>query len=222
MLALYIILAVVALIVLLLALPLRIDLRYTPAQGFRFRVRYLFLTLADSSKEKPVKRPKPPAGKKKPAAQKKKSDGKATEKLLELLGLKDVSSKINFRRAVDQKGLLETFRGVSSAVSALFLRIGRLVKKSVFKRFDLRITVGDEDAADAAFHYGEVCAAVYPLLTLLDSTMKFKKRSIDVGCDFAQDSITASFDGQLNYRPIHIVGFLLWLLGRYIRQSAGK
>lgn len=221
MLALYIVLGIVALIVLLLALPLRIYLHYAQEDGFRFRVKYLFLTLADSTKEKQPK-PKKPAAAQKPAAKKKKSGGKATKKLLDLLGLKDVSSKLNFKRAVDSKGLLETIRGVSAAVKDLFSRIGGLVKKSVFKRFDLRIRVGDSDAADAAFRYGTVCAAVYPLLTLLDGTMKFKKRSVDIGCDFEQDSITAAFDGQLNYRPIHIVGFLFGLLGRYIRQSARK
>ena len=221
MLALYIVLGFLALIVLLLALPLRIFLHYAPEQGFRYRVKYLFLTLADSSKEKKPKAEKP-ATEIKPAEQKKKSGGKATEKLLDLLGLKDVSSKVNFKRAVDSKGLLETIRGVAAAVKDLFQRIGRLVKKAVFKRFDLRIVVGDSDAAEAAFRYGEVCAAVYPLLTLLDGTMKFKKRTVDVRCDFEQESTTAAFDGQLNYRPIHVVGFLFGLIGRYIKRRVKK
>lgn len=221
MLALYIILGILALIVLLLALPLRIYLRYAPEQGFQFRVKYLFLTLADSSKETQPK-PEKPSGKKKPAAQKKKGGGKATETLLDFLGLKDVSSKLNFKRAVADKGLLATVSDVTASVRDLLSRIGRLVKKSVFKRFDLRVTVGDSDAADAAMHYGTVCAAVYPLLTLLDGAMKFKKRTVDIRCNFEQDDITAAFDGQLNYRPIHIVGFLLGLFGRYIRQRVRK
>lgn len=221
MLALYIILGILALIVLLLALPLRIDLHYAQEDGFRFHVKYLFLTLADSTKEKKPKQ-EPPAEAKKPAAKKKKGGGKATEKLLDFLGLKDVSSKINLKRAIDSKGLLQTIRDVSAAVKDLFSRIGGLVKKSVFKRFDLKVTVGDSDAADAAFRYGEVCAVLYPLLTLLDGAMKFKKRNVDVRCDFEQEDITAAFDGQLNYRPIHIVGFLFGLFGRYIRQTAKK
>ena len=221
MLALYIILGILALIVLLLALPLRIYLRYAPEPGFQFRVKYLFLTLADSTKEKPPKLEKP-SGKKKPAAKKKKGGGKATETLLDFLGLKDVSSKLNFKRAVADKGLLGIVSDVTASIRDLFSRIGKLVKKSVFKRFDLRVTVGDSDAADAAMRYGTVCAAVYPLLTLLDGTMKFKKRTVDIACDFEQEDITAAFDGQLNYRPIHIVGFLLGLFGRYIKQSVRK
>ncbi|MBQ3356243.1 MAG: hypothetical protein IJG45_03930 [Oscillospiraceae bacterium] len=220
--ALYIILAILALITLPLLLPLRIYLHYAPESGFCYRVKYLFLTLVDSTKEPKPKQPKKPAKKKPSAGKKKESDGKAVEKLLDLLGLQDVSSKLNFRRAVDSKGLIEAFRGVAAAVGALFSRIGRLVRRSVFKRFDLKITVGDADAADAAFRYGEVCAAVYPLLTLLDRTMKFKKRSVDIGCDFEREDIAAVFDGQLNYRPVHIVSFLFWLIGRYIRQSAKK
>lgn len=222
MLALYIILAILALIVLLLALPLRIYLHYTPEEAFRYRVKYLFLTLADSTKEKQPKQPEQPVAEEKPAAKKKKRGGKATESLLDLLGLKDVSSRLNFRRAVDSKGLVETFRSVLDAVRALFSRIGKLVKRAVFQRFDLKITVGDSDAADCAFRYGTVCAAVYPLLTLLDGAMKFRKRSVDVGCDFDRDGIDAAFDGQLNYRPIHIVGFLFGLLGAYIKRSVKK
>lgn len=221
MLALYIVLGFLALIVLLLVLPLRVVMHYAPDRGFQYRVKYLFLTLADSSKEKRPKAEKP-AGEAKPTEQEKRGGGKATEKLLELLGLKDVSSKVNFKRAVDSKGLLETIRGVAAAVKDLFLRIGRLVKKAVFKRFDLRIAVGDSDAAEAAFRYGEVCAAVYPLLTLLDGAMRFKKRTVDVRCDFEQESTTASFDGQLNYRPIHVVGFLFGLIGRYIKRRVKK
>lgn len=215
MLALYIILAVIALIVLLLALPLRIYLHYAPSQGFQYRVKYLFLTLADSTKEKT-------AAKKKPAAKKKQSDSRAVEKLLDFLGLKDISSKINLKRAIDSKGLLATFRDVSAAVKELLSRIGGLVKKSVFKHFDLNITVGDSDAADAAFRYGTVCSAVYPLLTLLDGTMKFKKRTVDIRCDFEQDTVTAAFDGQLNYRPHHFVRFLCGLIWRYIKQNIQK
>ncbi len=219
MLALYIILAIIALIVLLLALPLRIYLRYAPEQGFQFRVKYLFLTLSDSTKEQASKKPEQP---KLPAAQKEKGGGKATERLLDFLGLKDVSSKMNFKRAFDEKGLLEIIRGVSASVKDLLSRIGKLVKKSVFKRFDLRIAVGDSDAADCAFRYGTVCAAVYPLLTMLDGAMKFKKRDVDISCDFERESTTAVFDGQLNYRPIHVVGFLFGLIWRYIKQSVRK
>lgn len=222
MLAVYIILGVFALIVLLLVLPLRVFLHYTPADGFQFRVKYLFLTLADSTREptpKKAKQQKKPAGK--PTLQKKKSGG-ATERLLDFLGLKDVSSKINFKRAVDDKGFIETILGVTAAVKDLIARIGKLVSKSVFRRFVLNITVGDEDAADAAFRYGSVCAAVYPLLTLLDGAMTFKKRTVDIGCNFEQENITAAFDGQLYYRPIHIVAFLFGLIGRYLKQNAKK
>lgn len=222
MLALYIILAIFALIALLLALPLRIYLHYTPAQGFQYRVKYLFLTLSDSAKEKKPQKPKKPAAGTKPAAKKKESDSRTVEKLLGFLGLKDISSKINLKRAIDSKGLLATFRDVSAAVKELLSRIGGLVKKSVFKRFDLNITVGDSDAADAAIRYGTVCAAVYPLLTLLDGTMKFKKRNVDIRCDFAQENITAAFDGQLNYRPHHFVHFLFGLIWRYIKQNTQK
>ena len=48
MLALWIILGILALLALLLVLPLRIHLKYNTDGGLRYRVKYLFLTLADS------------------------------------------------------------------------------------------------------------------------------------------------------------------------------
>lgn len=59
MLALWIILGILALIVLLLALPLRIFLKYTPESGLQYRIKYCFLTLTDSEKiEKPPEKDK--------------------------------------------------------------------------------------------------------------------------------------------------------------------
>lgn len=222
MLALCIILAILALIALLLVLPLRIYLKYTAEQGFAYRVKYLFLTLADSAAVKKPKKAKKPSAQKRPAANKKKSDSRAVEKLLNFLGLEDISSKINIKRALNEKGLIETVRDVSAAVRELLSQIGGLVRKSVFKHFDLKIAVGDSDAADAAFHYGTVCAAVYPLLTLLDGTVKFEKRTVDIQCDFSQEQITAAFDGQLNYRPLHFVHFLLGLIRHNIKRTSKK
>ena len=54
--ALWIILGIFAFFALLLALPLRIFLRYSPDDGLQYRVKYAFIPLADSqAPEKPEK-----------------------------------------------------------------------------------------------------------------------------------------------------------------------
>lgn len=205
---------------LLLALPLRIFLRYSPDDGLQYRVKYAFIPLADSqAPEKPEKQ-KP---EKTPETQKQnKSSGGAVRTLLSFLGLEDVSSAANAKRAIGEKGLIGTLHGVTAAVGALLRRIGRLLKKGVFQKFDLCIVCGDDDPADAAARYGTVCAAVYPLLTMLDSTMKFRHRRVDVRCDFSQEGTQAMFDGQLNYRPWHFVCFACGLFWQYLKHKTMK
>lgn len=227
MLALWIILGILALIVLLLALPLRIFLKYTPESGLQYRIKYCFLTLTDSEKNKKS----PEKDKKKGSEQKKSKKGKkdksksgqsAVSFLLSFLGLDDVSSAAKAKEAISNNGLLETIGSVFSAVKNLFSRISGLIKKGVFRKFDLRVTVGDSDAADAALRYGTICAAVYPLLTLLDSSMKFRSRNVDIRCDYTQETTAAQFDGQLYYRPCHILGFAFGLIWRYLKQVLKK
>lgn len=218
MLALWIILGILALLALLLVLPLRIYLKYDADGGLRYRVKYLFLTLADS--EAPEK-PEQPT-KKAVEAEKKRSGSGAAAKLLSFLGLEDVSSAANAKKALNEKGLAEMIRGVFGAVKSLFSRISRLVCHGEFRRFDLRIVVGDTDCADAAMNYGELCAAVYPLLAFLESKLKFRRRNVDLRCDFSVESTEAVFDGQLNYRPIYLLGFLLGLVGQYLKQDKKK
>ena len=218
MLALWIILGILALLALLLVLPLRIYLKYDADGGLRYRVKYLFLTLADS--EVPEK-PEQPV-KKAAEAEKKRSGSGMAAKLLSFLGLEDVSSAANAKKALNEKGLAEMIHSVFGAVKALFSRISRLMCHGEFRRFDLRIVVGDTDCADAAMSYGELCAAAYPLLAFLESKLKFRRRNVDLRCDFSAESTEAVFDGQLNYRPVYLLGFLLGLVGQYLRQDKKK
>ncbi len=219
--ALWIILGIAAFFALLLALPLRIFLSYTEEKGLQYRVKYAVFPLADS--EKPEKAAAAAPKKQKSAAEKpKKASGGAVQSLLSFLGLEDISSAANAKRAIDEKGLLEVLHGVTEAVGSLRKRTGRLLRKGAVKRFDLRIVCGDGDPADAAMRYGTVCAAVYPLLTLLDTAMKCKRRKVDIRCDFDNDGIQASFEGQINYRPWHFICFACGLLWRYIKRNTIK
>ena len=217
----WILLGILFFFALLLALPLRIFLRYTGETGLQYRVKYAFFPLADS--EKPKKAEEVAAKKQKdPAEKPKKASGGAVQSMLSFLGLEDISSAANAKRAIDEKGLLEVLHGVTEAVSSLLKRTGRLLRKGVFKRFDLRIICGDGDPADAALRYGTLCAAVYPLLTLLDSAIKMKRRKVDIRCDFDAEGMQVSFDGQLNYRPWHFVCFVCGLLWRYLKSRIMK
>ena len=97
-----------------------------------------------------------------------------------------------------------------------------MLRKAVFRQFSLQIVVGDDDAADAAMRYGRVCAAVYPLLTLLGRTFRFRKRRVDLRCDFDAEETAVRLDALIHLRPWYLVCYLFRLIGNYLKRSAAK
>ena len=227
MVVLYIILGIFALIGLILAIPLGICLRYTTEDGFQFKLKVAGITLVDSAKEKPEKPEEDPTPRKKQDKKQKKDSKKSKEKknssavsgLMNFLGLGDIASVAKAKKALEQKGLTEMLADVSTAVGKIFARIGQLIARGVFKHFTLRIIVGDEDAADAAMTYGRICGIIYPLVTMLDSAMNFRRRTVDLRCDFNEENTAIDFDGHLQYRPWHFVLFLGGLIINYFKRS---
>ncbi|MBE6985743.1 MAG: hypothetical protein E7434_09115 [Ruminococcaceae bacterium] len=212
MIALWIILGLIVLIWLLLMIPLRIFLHYE--EDFDFRIKYGTITVFDSTKERPENKPDSTE------KQKKSSDG--IGKLLDFLGLSEISSIANAKHSVSSLGIVGTLQAVFSAVRQLFSRIFRLVRKGRFKKFRLSILVGDQDSGDAALQYGKVCAVAFPLLSLVKNVIHFSEQQVDIRCDYSLEETLVRFDGQLNYRPWHFVCFAMGLFVNYIKNSAKK
>lgn len=210
---LWILTGLFGLIALFSVLPLRVFLRYRPDNGFFYRVKYLCFTLADSAAEEPAEAAASTA---KPQP---KSDRRAVKKLLSFLGLEDLSDAASVKRALREKGTAQTLHDVCATVKRLLSDTVSLVRRGKFRTFELHITVGDGDPADAALSYGTTCAAVYPLVTLLTSAMKLKRPRVDIRCDYAQVDTTVFFDGQVNYRPWHFVCFLCRLFANYLKKE---
>lgn len=215
MIVLWILLGLAALVWLALELPLRIYLHYEPEDGLSYCVKYLFFTLADSSEEAP-------AAKAAPQAEKPTADRRTAKKLLSFLGLEDLGGRAELQRAMREKGTVQTLCDLCAALHRLLSDTFALVRKGVFRHFALRAVIGDSDPADAAFSYGKVCAAVYPLATLLGSVMKLKHPCVDLRCDYTQEETTVFFDGQILYRPRHFVGFLFRLFANYLKKERKK
>lgn len=218
MIALWIVLGLIVLIWLLLATPLRIFLTFADNE-LSYRVKYGALTIFDSDKQEKETESKPP-----PQSSKKKAPEKSgtVGRLLNFLGLSEISSVANVKHSISANGVVGTIRAALDAVRSLFRRIFRLIRKGVFKKFDLKIAVGDADAADAALRYGQICALIFPMMTFLENTMCFKNRSIDICCDDTLEETQISFNGQLNYRPWHFVCFAAGLFWNYIKTTSKK
>ena len=93
------------------------------------------------------------------------------------------------------------------------------MKRGVFKQFNLRIAVAEPDAADAAYGYGLVCAAAYPLLGILDAALRFKKRNIDIHCDFEKETTTIDFLAQFNIRLWPILCALVHVIRENVKRT---
>ena len=213
MLALWIFLGLLILIGLLLVVPLRIFLRYDAE--LHFRIKYGPILVYNSEKP-PKQKPQSSA----PAKKKPKSSG--IGKLLDFLGLTEISSVANVKGSIHRVGIVGTLQAVSIALKRLFLRISRLVRKGKFKKFRLSILVGDEDGGDAALQYGRVCAVAFPLLSFIKGVMHFSEQQLDIRCDYDIPETVVHFEGQLNYLPWHFVCFALWLIANYIKNSMKK
>lgn len=213
---LWILLGIFALLALLLVTPLRIFLRYSGG-ALSYRVKYGLIPIFDSEKDgKKQKKPKKSEEVKQSEPEKKKSGAAAM--LMDILGLPQLRSAAAAKSAVKQDGILETIRAVLAAIRSLFGRIGRLMKKGVFKHFDLTIRVADEDPAEAALRYGQICAAAYPLLHFLENILRFRRRRVEILCDDELSQTQVEFSAQLNYRLWHILRFLCGLLWNYIKN----
>lgn len=215
MVALYILLGLLALLALALFAPLRLSLRYRDADGLHYRVRYLFFTLLSSDDVSQPGRP----SEKKPGGRSASSGSSAARSLASFLGLEALSSGASFRQALDRQGLSATLGSIASSLAELLGLILRLVRRGRFRRFRLSVTVGGEDPAEAAGQYGALCAAIYPLAAQI---LPPRHRNIDLRCDYDAAQTRVSFDGQLVYRPISFVCFLLSLFVRYLKRSVDQ
>ncbi|MBR4308028.1 MAG: DUF2953 domain-containing protein [Oscillospiraceae bacterium] len=231
MIVLYIFLGILAFLGLVLFLPLHIHLHYSEEAGFRFCLKFAWIPLVDSSKEKKPSAPKHQEQQEKPKEEKEKKKDKKKDKktkkkgspvvsaLFGFLGLEDIASVANMKRALDNKGLCTMLSDLGVAVGKIFQRIGRLLGRGVFHQFTLRVIVGDEDAADCAMNYGRICGLIYPTITMLDSAFTYRRRTVDLRCDFNAEKTEIFYEGLLRYRPWDFICFLGGLIINYLKRS---
>lgn len=217
MIVLWILLGLIALIFLLLCIPVRFDLNYN-GEATVF-IRYLFLKYrvlpAPEKKPEPKKEKKP---------SEKKSEEQAKEKKPNPL-LQQVKK---YKEAEGLTGLLTLAKDLLKATGT---RFGKLLKHIKLKDFDLYVLVGGgEDAAEIAILYGEVCAGVYPAVSVLLGLTNCKsphgRVSVDLDYSIKEPKVLCTASGAV--RPLfvvhHGVQFILrTILPFYNKfQSAGK
>ncbi len=203
MIVLWILLGLIALIFLLLCIPVRFDLNYN-GEATVF-IRYLFLKYRVL-----------PAPEKKPEPKKEKKPNPLLQQVKK------------YKEAEGLSGLLTLAKDLLKATGT---RFGKLLKHIKLKDFDLYVLVGGgKDAAEIAILYGEVCAGVYPAVSVLLGLTNCKsphgRVSVDLDYSVKEPKVLCTASGAV--RPLfvvhHGVQFILrTILPFYNKfQNAGK
>lgn len=127
-------------------------------------------------------------------------------------------SKSPIKQLWDKKGL----SGLLDILKEL-LALSKGVLKGFFNRLvihnvEVKITVGGEDASDTALGYGTACAVVYPLMGRLYNSLNIEDYTVDVQCDFSEDSKTTAYAYAFcTIRIIHIIIIALKALFRALK-----
>lgn len=178
--------SILAIFTMLLLSSLKITLEI--GENAVFKVRFLFLKIVNYDSENKASKSK--------KAKKKRSKKEKT--LVD--SLKEYASSKNKR---------ELFFEIIEYLKIVLSKFKKLLSKTRFRKAVLDLTVATEDAADTAILYGKVCSAVYPIISILDTAMKFDLKRISVKTDFASNKMKLYLSGIIKIRLIHILSFLI-------------
>ena len=78
------------------------------------------------------------------------------------------------------------------------------IDRITFERLHLKITVGTPSADLTAQRYGQLTAAIFPLLGKLDAAGKIKDGQVNVSPDFLCEETTVITDTDVSFRIIHV------------------
>lgn len=181
---LYILLSIVLLFVLILLLPITLCASYF--DSFRCSVYVGFVKIR-LYPQKPKKKKKSKKSDKNKAEQKK--DKPETSKEKDLARFVDLIKRVA--------------KLVSSVLKDFFSHI-------LIKKLQLSIRIAGHDAADTAVKYGEYCAAVYPAVSIIASTLNCPEYGVDIVPDFAENAKTAvEFELKARVLLFRLIGLVL-------------
>lgn len=119
-------------------------------------------------------------------------------------------------------GFLKEKYGFSGAVKTVFGFVGdvfthikRLLRHIKFRRIALDISVAGDDAAKTAIEYGGVCAAVYPVLSVLDTCAGFSYEQINIKSDFVSENSEFRFSGSVILRIFFLLVAAIKIYSEY-------
>lgn len=205
--ALYVILAIIALIIILFCIKVKVTAIYD--ESFTFDVQWLFIKkriYPQSQKDKDKKEEK--ERKKKLKKDKKVKEPKPQND-------SDTSSGTNiFSDFYHNQGFDAVLNLIKTAAKQLGGFLKGVYKAFTIENLTLLLKVCDTDAAQTAIKYGKVCSAVYPSMGFIVSNMRVKQYDVNVVPDFINNSNEAIFKLKLSVIPIRLTNAVIVLVFR--------
>lgn len=183
MIFLYILLSIVGAVILialgLLFLPVTVNLKFK--EDFFLKVRFCGIKVYELKQTEPEKG----------HTTKKDTNTESQEK-------KENTAVTLFKKLKKKYGFSRAVKKVFLFFKAYLEDIKKFLHHIRIKNIRLNIVYGTDDAADTAIKYGEICTAVYPVLSLIDTASNIEFSRINIQSDFEKES--KEFDFSLKIR----------------------
>lgn len=136
----------------------------------------------------------------------------------------DQETEKHKKKTTEEKNFRETLSQTVKLISEIFEELQKIFKHLVAKKFQLQIICASKDAAQAAIHYGECCAAVYPVLGFISSAIKVKEkgRDIDIRCEYDKSRWIIKYHFIIGIRIYHILAALIRFGAKEVKRQVKK
>ena len=206
----FVLLGLLALLAILLAVPVRLRVRYREEMSTTLWVLFVPIRLLPK-KEKPEAET---ADKPKPKKKAKTDDDKQKQKKKDVLDLKQHAKELK------ENGVAAAVEWLKEIAGYLLTAADRLLKAVTVTRLFARVDIAGEDAAQTALTYGKLCGAVYPALGVVESKLKVKKQDVTIAPAFCAEKTQFAFDVRLKISLWRVVVAALLLLVQYIKMPS--
>lgn len=189
--AVYVLLALLALVLVVLSVPVTGRITYDGTLTARIRVLGVPVPLYPRPLQEDVPQPK--------RKRRSKADKPSKwQELKDLLKQDDVAGTLHF---------------ISGVARLAGRTVGRLLRSITVTRLQLQLLIATGDPADTAQRYGQVCGVLYPALELIGQQVRIRRRQLRVEPNFLLEQGSARFDIRFRVSVWRLTGAgmaLLW------------
>ena len=124
---------------------------------------------------------------------------------------------VRLQESFQQDGVTATLAFLGEAAKLLASSTGKVLCGIRIRLMRIELRIGGEDAAAAAIHFGEVCAVLYPLLSVIGCHLRIQKRDVNVRPAFDGQGTAALLDIRCGISLWRVCGTLLASLVKFVR-----